>query len=629
MMSSQYPVSKVKTTPPHVLTIAGSDSGGGAGIQADLKTFLALRTYGMSVITSLTAQNTRGVTAIHVSPADFVMQQFDAVIEDIRVDAIKIGMLADTAVTSQVAECLKTWRVSNQDASVILDPVMVATSGSLLLEDDAISTMRDQLFPLATLVTPNISEAICLLEDTSHEVPDSNCPSILSLQKMAKCLSKLGATNVLVKGGHASMSDDSLIDQLYRLGVKLPSINDLDQVSKAYERESNASLLLQYERNLKGRVDNSHDSELTTAAHVLGASLYRTYNGVDICYVRGPDDLLFLQRPSSAYTTDVLYESQSERMTLFIKPTINTDATHGTGCTLSSAIAAFSAHGHPLRVAVAHALQYMQEVLASGLNQVGYGAGPLDHGSPIMTRGIPLRTLSNPAPLTTMLVSQSWSLWKSYTRHPFVQNLGDGTLLMSSMRWFMQQDYKYLTQYARALSKAVAHPSATWSEMKELSAMSQSVIDEMQLHIRVCERMGISRDVLEQTMESRATVAYTRFVLDTAEEGLLPLLVSLGSCAVGYAEVGLWLSQKCAGGTFPGELYNEWVKEYSGPAYQRAVHGFVNLMEEYAQRAMISVSQMSRLQTIWDAVTRFEIGMWDEALSVGYHAVPDEFHSSS
>ena len=152
------------------------------------------------------------------------------------------------------------------------------------------------------------------------------------------------------------MSDDSLIDQLYRLGVTLPSINDLDQVSKAYERESNASLLLQYERNLKGRVDNSHDSELTTAAHVLGASLYRTYNGVDICYVRGPDDLLFLQRPSSAYTTDVLYESQSERMTLFIKPTINTDATHGTGCTLSSAIAAFSAHGHPLRVAVAHAV---------------------------------------------------------------------------------------------------------------------------------------------------------------------------------------------------------------------------------------------------------------------------------
>ena len=187
-MSSQYPVSKVKTTPPHVLTIAGSDSGGGAGIQADLKTFLALRTYGMSVITSLTAQNTRGVTAIHVSPADFVMQQFDAVIEDIRVDAIKIGMLADTAVTSQVAECLKTWRVSNQDASVILDPVMVATSGSLLLEDDAISTMRDQLFPLATLVTPNISEAICLLEHTSHEVPDSNCPSILSLQKMALSL---------------------------------------------------------------------------------------------------------------------------------------------------------------------------------------------------------------------------------------------------------------------------------------------------------------------------------------------------------------------------------------------------------------------------------------------------------
>ena len=175
------------------LTIAGSDSGGGAGIQADLKTFSALGVYGASVLTALTAQNTRGVTAVHDVPPAFVTAQIDAVFSDIAVDAVKIGMLSQPGVIRTVREGLDRWRVG----AVVLDPVMVATSGDLLLVPEAVETLRSVLLPRASIVTPNLHEAARL---TDRPLADGRA----AMTAQAEALMRLGAQAVLVKGGHGT-----------------------------------------------------------------------------------------------------------------------------------------------------------------------------------------------------------------------------------------------------------------------------------------------------------------------------------------------------------------------------------------------------------------------------------------
>jgi hydroxymethylpyrimidine/phosphomethylpyrimidine kinase len=188
---------------PVAVTIAGSDSGGGAGIQADLKTFSALGVYGASVIAALTAQNSKGVSAIHEVPREFVAAQIDAVFSDLPVGAVKIGMLANTAVIEAVAAGLARW----QQRNIVLDPVMVATSGAHLLPRRALDVLRRVLVPYATVITPNLPEAADLLD----------CPPAVNEAEMrdqAVRLLALGAKAVLIKGGHAHgpESADLLVD---------------------------------------------------------------------------------------------------------------------------------------------------------------------------------------------------------------------------------------------------------------------------------------------------------------------------------------------------------------------------------------------------------------------------------
>jgi hydroxymethylpyrimidine/phosphomethylpyrimidine kinase len=185
--------------PPVALTIAGSDPSGGAGIQADLKTFSALGVYGTSVITALTAQNTQGVTGVHVVPTEFVAQQLETLVADVRLDSIKIGMLAHAGIVGAVGDFL-----SRQDRvdHVVLDPVMVATSGDRLLDDDAVQAIRD-LIPLMSLITPNLAEAAALLDTR----PAGTIPE-MRLQALA--LHELGARRVLIKGGHLDDGPDAV-----------------------------------------------------------------------------------------------------------------------------------------------------------------------------------------------------------------------------------------------------------------------------------------------------------------------------------------------------------------------------------------------------------------------------------
>ncbi|SAK99360.1 phosphomethylpyrimidine kinase [Caballeronia arationis] len=181
---------------PNVLTIAGSDSGGGAGIQADLKAFSALGAYGASVITALTAQNTRGVTAIHTPDASFVTAQLDAVFDDIRIDAVKIGMLANADIVRAVADALRRHRPKH----VVLDTVMISKSNHALLAPEAVDALRDELLPLATLVTPNLPEAAALLGTSAAADEDA-------MVRQGEALIAHGARAVLMKGGHLASAD--------------------------------------------------------------------------------------------------------------------------------------------------------------------------------------------------------------------------------------------------------------------------------------------------------------------------------------------------------------------------------------------------------------------------------------
>lgn len=258
---------------PIAVTIAGSDSGGGAGIQADLKAFSANRVYGASVITALTAQNTLGVSAIHDAPPDFITAQIDAVFSDLQVDAVKIGMLSQIPVIEAVTAGLKKHQAKN----VVFDPVMVATSGDLLLAEDAVSAIKSVMMPLADLLTPNLHEAAKL----------TNCAVAKSQAEMisqAEQLISAGAKAVLIKGGH---SDDELCSDLL--------------------------------------------------ADASGTSW-------------------------------------------FSAPRIDTKNTHGTGCSLSSAIAANLAKGETLNQAVSKAKVWLSGAIeASHQLVVGEGSGPVHH----------------------------------------------------------------------------------------------------------------------------------------------------------------------------------------------------------------------------------------------------------
>ncbi|GAA1861517.1 bifunctional hydroxymethylpyrimidine kinase/phosphomethylpyrimidine kinase [Asanoa iriomotensis] len=182
--------------PPVALTIAGSDSGGGAGIQADLKTFAALRVFGTSAITALTAQNTLGVRGVHAAPTEFVVAQIAAVLDDLPVAAVKTGMLATAATVTAVADLAAQGRLPH----LVVDPVMVSSSGDRLLEPEAEAAYRDRLFPHASVVTPNLREAEALLGATIRSRADQH--------EAARALGDLGAAAAVVKGGHPAGDPD-------------------------------------------------------------------------------------------------------------------------------------------------------------------------------------------------------------------------------------------------------------------------------------------------------------------------------------------------------------------------------------------------------------------------------------
>jgi hydroxymethylpyrimidine/phosphomethylpyrimidine kinase len=231
---------------PRALTIAGSDSGGGAGIQADLKTFFALGCHGMSAVTALTAQNTVGVTAVHTSPPDFVLAQIDAVATDIGVDAAKTGMLASTEIVEAVADGIKAHGIE----PLVVDPVFVSKSRDRLLEADAVAALKSRLLPLATIVTPNLFEAEGLLGW-------SEISTRAEMAEAARALGDLGPRAVLVKGGH--LPGDRAIDVLF----DGHEITDIDGVR--FDSEDTHGTGCTLSAAIAARL--AHGDDLLTAVH--------------------------------------------------------------------------------------------------------------------------------------------------------------------------------------------------------------------------------------------------------------------------------------------------------------------------------------------------------------------------
>lgn len=274
-MQLSMPATADKDRLPVALTIAGSDSSGGAGIQADLKTFAALGVYGSSVLTALTAQNTTCVQAVHVVPADFVDAQIDSVLSDLDVRALKTGMLANGEIIEVVAARFKV----HPHIHSVVDPVMVATSGDPLIAPDAIEAVRNALVPAACLITPNLNEAAALLDADV-------ATSYVDVERQAHSLKALGCRSVLVKGGHLDGGDGKARD-----------------------------------------------------------------------YYLSQDIAIWLEAEQ-----------------------IETRNTHGTGCTLSAAIAAYIVRGHDEASAVARAKRYLTAALRLGRDvRIGAGSGPVDH----------------------------------------------------------------------------------------------------------------------------------------------------------------------------------------------------------------------------------------------------------
>lgn len=252
----------IASATPCALTIAGSDSGGGAGIQADLKTFAAHRVHGLSAIAALTAQHTRGVTAVHVPDVGFLRAQIDACFDDFDIGAVKLGMLANAEVIHAVADALEHYR----PAHVILDPVMVSTSGARLLEASALDALRTRLLPQATLITPNLPEAELLI---GHGVPD-----LEAMRAAVEALHALGARAVLLKGGHLPVEAGSQADVV-------------DLFSRDGELRHIAHTRLQVDAHGTGCTLASAVAANLCLGHELGRSCERAADYVHTALVRG------------------------------------------------------------------------------------------------------------------------------------------------------------------------------------------------------------------------------------------------------------------------------------------------------------------------------------------------------
>lgn len=473
-----------------VLSIAGSDPSGGAGIQADLKTIAACGGYGMSVITALTAQNTLGVQDVHVPPAPFLARQLDSVLSDLPPAAVKIGMLGSTEVISTVAEALQPLRSAAEPVPVVLDPVMVATSGDRLLEGEA-ETALLRLLQLVDVITPNVPELAVLLG--SEPATDT-----ASLVEQGRTLARAHRVWVLAKGGH---------------------------------------------------LDPGTDGEVT----------------------------------------DVLCAPDGE-VRAFTHPFRSTANTHGTGCTLSSALATFAARGADWPRATALATDYLAAALAgadalggsgSGL---GHGHGPVDH----------LGRLWSGDGAPSLGLAGAW--WEELAGRALdaegttvVSGLASGQPDPELLRRYLAQDLAYLGDYASRL-EALGTAATERGDREAAEYWSASAAAARHEEPALHERLGAS------TPEPDAvTLAYAQFFASAEADGPEVLAAAVLPCYLLYSEIGIRLAERL--GDALGEASDEareWITTYADPAFAASAATATAFVDAAAERSDAATRERMR-----------------------------------
>lgn len=466
---------------PRVLSIAGSDPSGGAGIQADLKSIAANGGYGMAALTALTAQNTTGVSGVHVPPAAFLRQQLDALSDDIVVDAVKIGMLANADVIRTVAQWLDVVR----PPIVVLDPVMVATSGDRLLDRDAEAALRE-LLGRSHVVTPNLGELGVLSGRSISGWADA-------LAAAEELSATIGAA-VLVKGGHLDGDDvpDALVD-----------------VARGVRQE-------------------------------------------------------------------------------FPGTRIRTANTHGTGCSLSSALATRLARGETPVDAVASTRSWLREALReSEVLRVGRGHGPINHFAGLWERG-GVETRQTPEEIRAEWWARTAAVRAGIDGLPFIRGLADGTLTRDPFLFYLAQDALYLREYARVLGEAsrlapTPHEQAFWARSAE-----GAIIGELELHaswLTPDEGMGAATFAVSP---APATVAYLDHLRSVAFGGdYAELIAAVLPCFWLYTDLG----RRLHAGEFgdyardPRHPYASWLATYADPAFEDATDQAIALVSGAAATA--------------------------------------------
>lgn len=430
---------------PRVLSIAGTDPTGGAGIHADLKSIAAHGGYGMAVVTSLVAQNTHGVRSVHTPPPAFLAEQLDAVSDDVKIDAVKIGMLGDAATIGVV----RTWLERVRPPRVVLDPVMVATSGDRLLATAAEDALRE-LLPLADVVTPNAPELGVLVGQPAARDADG-------LLDQARQLATSAGVHVVAKGGHI-------------------------------------------------------EGPLVVDALVGGDG--------------------------------VIARFESAR--------IDTSATHGTGCSLSAAIATLAARDGDWALAVGRARDWLATAIAEGARlRVGRGNGPVHHLVEIE------RVLPGAGPVTSSWWRDTAALRERIDALPFVRALAAGTLAADEFRWYLAQDAVYLDAYAAHLARAAelalrASDAAFW-RAGSIAAREEAA----RLHLRWTDRAARA---------APATRAYLDHLARAAERGYDVLIAALLPCFWVYADIG----RRMPAPDPVHHPYAAWVEAYADPAFAAA-----------------------------------------------------------
>ncbi|CAE6488947.1 unnamed protein product [Rhizoctonia solani] len=553
-----------QSDPLPILTIAGTDPSGGAGIQADLKTFAAHGCYGTSVVTALVAQNTQGVQAIHAPPPDFVSHQIQCVLDDIPPRAIKTGMLTDEPTLRAILQTLKGFYVEGKEIPpLIVDPVMVSTSGHSLLESSANALIKEELVPLAAMITPNVPEAELLLG-----LEPGSVKTLEAMLRAAEGISKLGPRATLVKGGHCKLS-----------------AGDVLALAKTQDADA-----------LYVRWDAGCGPDQPAILRLENAKAMEEQDIVA--------DVLHLRDPKGDGVATV---------TLFVRPRLETTSTHGTGCTLSAALACAFAQGLTPFDATIQATRYSHQAIATA-PRVGKGHGPLNHGHSVIARVIPQPTPVSPYPFVSALINSCPGLWRDYVEHPFVTQIAAGTLPAENFVHYLKQDYIYLKHYARAHG-LLAAKSSTFSGAAAAATIVLHIVRESQMHVDYCGKWGVTPEELENTPELPATSAYARYIMDVGYQGDdFMLIIAVASCLLGYAEVGKKLL--AGGANTEGNPYKRWIEDYGGVEFQEATRRGIDLMEQRAAQDPPSARRFAQLQDVWERCVRLEIGFWDMGLKI-------------